>query len=73
MARKQNEQQRTIIPYVSSDCKGVFDKVQEIRHRRGYSKDLMIWEILVDLDAKLTALEADAENAGVSPKTEMPF
>lgn len=60
MARKQRAEQReNIAVYVNSGCQSVYDKMQEVRRRRGYPKDLMIWEILVDLDEKLTETEEE--------------
>lgn len=47
--------------YINSGCVDVFNKMQEIRTRRGYGKECMVWEILVDLDRKLTEAEAMIE------------
>lgn len=44
--------------YVGTGNLEVFEKMQEIRIRRGYSKELMVWEIVVDLDKRLTDAEA---------------
>lgn len=69
MARRQKTEQReNIAVYVSSGCQGVFDKMQEVRRRRGYPKEWMVWEILVDLDTKLTEAERRIEKL-----TEKPF
>lgn len=63
MKRKQSEQKQkqVINPYVNAGSVEVYNKMQEVRRRRGYSKDLMVWEILVDLDEKLTEAEAKLE------------
>lgn len=69
MARKQRTEQReNIAVYVNSGCKGVYDKMQEVRSRRGYPKGMMVWEILVDLDEKLTEAEEELKRIGDIPR-----
>lgn len=49
--------ERIITPYENQGLNEIHDRMCEVRARRGYSKDMMIWEIIVDLDKKLTEAE----------------
>lgn len=43
--------------YVNSGSAEVYKKMLEVKQRRGYGKDVWIWQIVVDLDKRLTEAE----------------
>lgn len=55
---------KTVTVYHNTGQAEVFEKMQEIRRRRGYPKDWSVWEILVDMDRKLSDAEAKTAEKG---------
>ena len=50
------------IMYQNCGLQSVYDRMMEVRRRRGYDDESTIWEMVIDLDKKLTEAEKTIES-----------
>ena len=54
--------QEQITKYRNCGLRSIYDRMMEVRRRRGYDDESTIWEMVIDLDKKLTEAEKTIES-----------
>lgn len=54
--------QEQITKYQNCGLQDVYDRMMEVRKKRGYADESTIWEMVIDLDKRLTVAEKTIES-----------